>query len=162
MQHWTTEVFASNDSWLLLLLIHGCCFTQSMTVWLRPESPAHLLRPISCLRVSHCTPSFWVSLRLHPSSLSVREPEREANTRSLKCFPLKMFLFCFYSWVTVQNKKSTDRFCDVSIGIWSCFPLVFPPKLWLVTGLLLGLAWSAFPALWWSLQLSLIFHSPLL
>ena len=86
MQHWTTEVFASNYSWLLLLLIHGCCFTQSMTVWLRPASPANLLRPISCLRVSHCTPSFWVSLRLHPPSLSVREPEREANTRSLKMF----------------------------------------------------------------------------
>ena len=91
--------FACNYSWLLLLLIPGCCFTQSMTIWLRPASPAHLLRPISYLRVSHCTPSFWVSLRLHHSSLSVREPEREANAR--KCFPLKLFLFYFYSWVIV-------------------------------------------------------------
>ena len=68
-QHWTTEVNASNFSWSPTLLIHGCCFTQSVTIWLRPAS-ANLLPP----RLTALLPSGTHSNYILPHSRG--EPER--------------------------------------------------------------------------------------
>ena len=83
-QHWTTEVNASNFSWSLTLLIHGCCFTQSVTIWLRPES-ANLLPP----HLTALIPSGTHSNYILPHSLW--EPEK-ANAHSLKMFSSEIFL----------------------------------------------------------------------
>ena len=81
--------------WWLILPLHECCFTQSMTVWLRNAS-THLLSLFLTLysfllRFTHFFLKYTVS---H----SQWEPKRGKHC---SLFHLKIFLIRFYSWVIV-------------------------------------------------------------
>ena len=127
----------------------------SHSQWL---SDLDLLLSISCPHVSlHC---FLLGLTQTTSFLTLSESLREANVHSLKMFSSEIFLILLLFLSDSLEGKIYRPFLWCFLWHLKLFSLVFPATLWLVIALLLGVNWSAFPALWQSFQLSLIFHSP--
>ena len=82
---------------LMLVISHDHYHYWSMGVVLQSQwlSDLDLNLPISCPHVS--LDSFLLELNRSIFFLTLSESLREANAHSLKCFHLKIFLFCFYS-----------------------------------------------------------------
>ena len=95
--------------WWLILLLHECCFTQSMTDWLRPACthllPLFLTLYTFFLRYTH----FFLKYSLPHSQW---DPKRGKHC---SLFHLKIFLTRSYSWmiVCVLVAQSCLTLCDL-------------------------------------------------
>ena len=144
----------------MLLISHDHYHYWSMGVFSHSQwlSVLDLHRPICCPHVS--LHSFLLGLTHITSFLTLSESLREANAHSLKMSSSENFLILLLFLSDSLEWKIYRLF--LWCLLWH-LKLLFPcVPCYIVTGdwSLLGLTWSAFPVLWWSLQLSLIFYSP--